>query len=136
MTLNNKWNLVIPEIPWLQNYPRAATIVRGGLLVAAVFITGTTIGFLNAKGFDATYATLFLPILVPSTLVAALTFLWNVGRKNATIKEWTDHVLEATLTGQVPEAVKAQSTPQQLVKIAAVETEKATVDAYAQDAKK
>lgn len=117
----NKWNIIIPEIPFLSKYPRAATAVRGLLFATAAFLVGYAFQYMQAHNFQNAYIELSLPLIIPSLLVAILTFVWNIARKNALIAQAIDWVLEATNTAQVPDQLKQVASTKQLAKIEAVE---------------
>jgi hypothetical protein len=104
----------IPEVPFLKNYPKTATFVRGALLWASATIFGATIGFMNAKGFSNFWIDAMLPFAIPAVLVSGLTLAWNVAVKNALLKDFLTHMLDMAEGAPMPLQLAKQATPAQL----------------------
>lgn len=104
------------------------SLLRNSIGYVAAAGAAAIAGFLNAKGFNASWFYPYLPYFIALALIAGATFIWSLVTSNAKANQFVlliEKVLEAAQTGQVPAAVQAITPPQMKLQVAVVAQEQA-----------
>lgn len=111
------------KIPNITGYPVIDTLIKLGILAVAAFITGWSITWMEAHGYNSATVSAYMPYLVISLIVVVLTVIWAALSKYKTIVGFVEQVLEAAQSGKVPEQTQKLAPLSHMNKIATINYE-------------
>ncbi len=119
MSLTNKNTVAV--LPSYTGSVVLDTAINQVVIVVGGLISGLLVAYLAKHGL--TDATLLggIPTAMPALLSSFVTLgfaIWTVVRKKQSVNAIVNHSLDAAITGQVPDAVKALASPAQRAAIA------------------
>ncbi len=108
-------------IPTWTGSPVLDTAINQVVIVVGGLISGVLGVYLVKHGLGDETLLGVIPTAVPALLSSLVTLgfaIWSVVRKKQTVTAVVNHSLDAAVTGQVSDAVKALATPAQRAAIA------------------